>query len=559
MLAGMRYVVLLTSIGVLARSSENIASSAVEEAELKALVEELGRRAREQETLIAKYEDTVAAPRKLLPGAPQKVPGQFMHTIFEGNDQIQGMTAWTAEERLKGGFDVMWVLICSALVMLMQAGFTMMEIGLTRWKSVASVLSKNLNTVFFATFGWWIFGWSFAHSGPYEHFFPVRKENLFNGQEQFAAHHFLMARADGQQEPSGAIEQWMFTWAKAVFAALIASGGMTERHNFPGPAIFAFLFSSFIFPFPTAWSHGWLIDPEEMNHAGFVDLAGSGTVCFVGGVGALMAAVIAKPRPNYYTELSAGDRMKYFPGHMDPHAVPLVVMGTLLLWFGWYGFNCGSIAGLFSKRDSLYAAQIAMNTTIAAASGGLVEVFLRSAINRKIDVGGCCAGIIAGLVSISAACGSVEVGSACAIAVVGALFYQIFSIILRMAKIDDVADSFSIYGAAGMWGVIAAPLFDWGMGFNHAHGNNGLSCIPDPRGGNCMGGAAKFQVAANFAMLGAIFLWVAVLSAIVLVVLKVTKLLAASKDIVGSAYVWPTGDDGQAFDNNAAKLNSMEL
>lgn len=162
-------------------------------------------------------------------------------------------------------------------------------------------------------------------------------------------------------------------------------------------------------------------------------------------------------------------------------------------------------------------------------------------------------GMIAGMVSISAACGSVEVGSACGIAVLGSFFYIVTSVVLRLAGVDDVMDTFAVYGACGMWGVIAAPFFDWGKGFDFAHGNNGFHCIPtiglNPDGtspmGGCMHGAAHKQLRANFALLGAVFIWVAVMSAIVLVILKVTGLLSESKDIESSAYVWPIDDGGE--------------
>merc|ERR1719454_298496 len=118
----------------------------------------------------------------------------------------------------------------------------------------------------------------------------------------------------------------------------------------------------------------------------------------------------------------------------------------------------------------MMAAQVAMNTTIAGATGGLVVFTLRLAMLRKYDIGGFCNGILAGLVSITAGCGNVEVGPAFVIAVIGGLLYQGASVLLRKIKVDDPIDAFPVHGACGAWGTIAAALFDWGEGFDQYHG-----------------------------------------------------------------------------------------
>merc|ERR1719282_220333 len=190
-----------------------------------------------------------------------------------------------------------------------------------------------------------------------------------------------------------------------------------------------------------------------------------------GGVGALVGAICSGPRNERWTN----------PDDFVPHSLPLVVLGTFILWFGWYGFNCGSTLGMNQEKGAL-AAQVAMNTTMAAATGGTVVFFLRFALLRKYDTGGLCNGILAGLVSITAGCGNVEAGSALLIAVIGGFVYQGSSMLLQKLKIDDPVDAVPVHGACGIWGVLAAVLFDWGKGVENFHGWSGFSCMQDEDG-----------------------------------------------------------------------------
>merc|ERR1719282_1195394 len=190
-----------------------------------------------------------------------------------------------------------------------------------------------------------------------------------------------------------------------------------------------------------------------------------------GGVGALVGAICSGPRNERWTN----------PDDFVPHSLPLVVLGTFILWFGWYGFNCGSTLGMDQATGEL-AAHVAMNTTIAAATAGIVVFFLRFAIYRYYDVGGLCNGILAGLVSITAPCGNVEAGSALVIGLIGAFVYQGSSMLLQKLKIDDPVDAVPVHGFCGIWGVLAAALFDWGKGFDHFHGWSGFSCTHGDNG-----------------------------------------------------------------------------
>eukprot|EP00933_Yihiella_yeosuensis_P013982 TRINITY_DN12715_c0_g1_i2.p1 TRINITY_DN12715_c0_g1~~TRINITY_DN12715_c0_g1_i2.p1 ORF type:complete len:297 (+),score=66.63 TRINITY_DN12715_c0_g1_i2:61-891(+) len=236
-----------------------------------------------------------------------------------------------------------------------------------------------------------------------------------------------------------------------------------------------------------------------------------------GGVGALVGAIIAGPRKGRFE----------FPDDFAPHSLPLVVLGTFILWFGWYGFNCGSTLGLADAATGQMAAHVAMNTTIAAATGGLVVFILRLIITKGLyDIGGFCNGILAGLVSITAPCGNVECGSAFGIAILGGLLYEGSSRLLKKLKIDDPIDAFAVHGACGAWGTLAAALFDWGKGFDYYHGWSGFSCMT--KDGKCASGYGGQGIAANVAEIIAIAAWVAFFSAIIFLPLRLSGKLRAS-------------------------------
>jgi len=330
---------------------------------------------------------------------------------------------------------------------------------------------------------------------------------------------YLETDADGKQVPAGEggkMLNWFFQWAFCSAAATIVSGGVAERVKFPGYVAYSFMMTAFIYPVVVAWTwgYGWL---ASINDIGFMDFAGSGIVHMTGGVGALVGAICSGPRNERWTN----------PDLFVPHSLPLVVLGTFILWFGWYGFNCGSTLGLSDAGTGELAAHVAMNTTIAAATGGLVVFLLRVVILKgAYDIAGFCNGILAGLVSITAGCGNLDCGAAFVVAFIGGFIYQGTSIAMKKLRIDDPIDAFAVHGASGAWGVISCALFDWGKGTDYAHGWSGFDC---KRGddGNCAGGVWGQLVIANLVEVVAIVAWVAGLSALIFIPLRAMGLLRA--------------------------------
>jgi len=330
---------------------------------------------------------------------------------------------------------------------------------------------------------------------------------------------------------------WFFQWAFCSAAATIVSGGVAERVRFPGYVIYSFLMTAFIYPVVVCWTwgYGWLAGSTEdgyVNKVGYMDFAGSGIVHMTGGVGALVGAICSGARDGRWTtgkdeSMTIAERlgMQGDNSQWDAHSVPLQVIGTFILWFGWYGFNCGSTLGLSDAKTGLLAAQVAMNTTIAAAAGGLTVFLAKYALVRKYDVGALCNGILAGLVSITAPCGNVESGFAFLIGILGAFIYFGASALLKVLKIDDPLDAFAVHGACGAWGVFSAAFFDWGLGFDHTHGWSGFDCVRGEDGSTCLDGGNGLMLAANIVEIVCIALWSGGLSFLIFAPLRFSGLL----------------------------------
>jgi Amt family ammonium transporter len=430
--------------------------------------------------------------------------------------------------------DSIWLLLCGSLVMFMQCGFAMLECGCCRAKNAQNILMKNLADVCGGTLGWFVCGWAFAYGGPYKDGYT---QGGLMGSEQYFGAGFLTTDEQGNQLPDpngGALMlSWFFQWAFCGAAATIVSGGVAERVVFPGYFLYSLVMTSFIYPLIVCWTwgFGWLAGGEGayINEVGFMDFAGSGIVHMTGGMGALVGAWASGPRNGRFLADGAPDDS----GEFDAHNIPMAVLGTMILWFGWYGFNCGSTLGLSDAKTGALAAQVAMNTTIAAAAGGITVFTVKFVVLKKYDVLGFCNGILAGLVSVTAGCGNIECGSAFVIGVTGGFVYFGAAKMLKKLQIDDPLDAFPIHGCCGAWGTLAAALFDWGgpqSGFNHANGWNGFDCYQDGNG-NCKQGAWSAQLAANVVQIISIAVWVGGMSAIVFIPMRHFGLLRADDDL----------------------------
>ena len=333
---------------------------------------------------------------------------------------------------VKSFIDTLWVIDCAILVFIMQAGFMCVESGLSRNKNSINVALKNAADFGVSVVVFWLFG------------FGLMFGKSFNGL--FGTDLFFFA-TDIPEFQTYFVFQAMFV----ATAATIISGAVAERLKFVGYLIMTVFATGIIYPIVGhwAWSSSYL--GEAMNKGwlaalGFVDFAGSTIVHSVGGWIALSGVLILGPRIGKYSEANKGK----FTGS----SFPLAVLGTLILWFGWFGFNGGS-NGAMDEAVPL----ILINTFLAAAFGLLTSLLISFVLFKKPDPFYVVLGPLAGLVSITAACNSVNSLLAILIGIIGTIIAIIVHELLNKKEIDDVVGAVPVHLAAGVWGTLAVGIF----------------------------------------------------------------------------------------------------
>jgi len=396
-----------------------------------------------------------------------------------------------------------WIFVCGTLCMFMHVGFSMVETGSCRARNASDLLIKNVLSVCVAALAWWSIGWGFAFG---------ETANGLIGTTGFFATNLLEERSGAVVPVSNCtggtctakVLQCFFQWAFCSTTASIVSGAVAERIRSSTFALYSFCMAGLVYPVVVAWTWGggWL---STLLQVGITDLAGSGVVHFTGGIAGLVGAIVVGPREGRFGQT----------GSFEPHNLPLAVLGTLFLWIGWFGFNAGSIGAFHNGLQASSAAQIAMNTAVAGAAGGITVFILKFVMLRKYDVGGLCNGILAGVVSISAGCGNLTNLSAIIVAVVGGLLYVASASLLLRLRIDDPVNAFPVHGVCGFWGCLAAVLWDWG-GFDRFHGSSGWQCFPvSSTDSSCFVDAKWLALVAQLIFLACVLLWAGGLSLII--------------------------------------------
>merc|ERR1712188_160845 len=250
--------------------------------------------------------------------------------------------------------------------------------------------------------------------------------------------------------------------------------------------------------------------------------AGSGVVHLCGGIAALVGAKVIGSRTGRFDAEKADE--------FTPHSAPLIVLGTFILWFGWCGFNSGSTLGMSSGGTALMAAMVMMNTTLSAATGAMTVFLLNFGITKKYDCAALCNGILAGLVSVTAPCSNVESGSAVLIGFLGGFVYVGSSTLIKKLKIDDPVDASSVHGSCGIWGCVAAALFDFGAGTDKHHGWGGFSATSWTEDGETKYMTTGDALQANLAEVAFVIAWSGGLSLLVFGILRVAKLLRVDEE-----------------------------
>jgi Amt family ammonium transporter len=374
----------------------------------------------------------------------------------------------------KISINIMWTLITGFLVMFMQAGFAMVETGFCRAKNAAHTMLMNMMVYAIGMLGFWIMGFAlmFGGVGQVASLGMVANLNhevtlhLFGKNFGIIGYKGFFLASPGVYDVS-VFTLFLFQMVFMDTAATIPTGAMAERWKFISFCIYGFFISMISYPIygNWVWGGGWLAQLGAnfgLGH-GAVDFAGSGVVHMVGGVTALAGAIVLGPRIGKFKKDGT-------PNAIPGHHIPMAIVGTFILAFGWFGFNPGStLAG-----TDLRIGVIATNTMLASASGAFLAMIVMWLKFGKPDPSMCANGMLAGLVAITAPCAFVNAPCAVLIgAVAGVLVVYSVLFIERVLKVDDPVGAISVHGTCGAWGVISLGLLadgTYGDGWNSVKG-----------------------------------------------------------------------------------------
>jgi Amt family ammonium transporter len=384
-----------------------------------------------------------------------------------------GATQNRVADSMVPALNMAWVLVAGFLVMFMQVGFAMLETGFTRAKNAVNTMAMNIIIYPVGLIGFWLTGYGLMMGGVRE--WPSL------GAAQLPAHELaikLGAHSYGligfgkfglvsvSHEPAS-LAMFLFAVVFMDTAATIPTGAMTERWKFSAFFIYGFFMSMFLYPLygNWVWGGGWLSQLGVnlgLGH-GHVDFAGSSVVHMTGGVTALAGAIVLGPRIGKF-------RRDGTIGLLPGHNLPMAIVGTLILAFGWFGFNAGSTLAASDSRVGV----IAVNTMLASAGGALSSLGYLWHRYHKPDVAIACNGLLGGLVAITAPCAFVTPAAAVLIGVIGG-FLVVGSVLQleRRFRIDDPVGAIAVHGVCGLWGVVALGLFadgSYGEGWNGVTG-----------------------------------------------------------------------------------------
>ena len=325
-----------------------------------------------------------------------------------------------AIEKINGDMGMLWMLLSGILVFLMQAGFTLVESGMTRSKNAVNIAMKNLLDICVGSLSFWLVGYSLMYGDTSNGWFFW--SGLFQG------------------EGADLFFQTMF----AATAATIVSGAIAGRTKYTTYIIFSIVMTAIIYPISGGWQwqgSGWL------TNLGFIDFAGSSIVHSVGGWAALVAVWLLGPRIGKFKN----GKPQAIPGHN----IPLATAGVLILWLGWFGFNGGSVLSADPELTSLTL----VTTCLAAAAGGVVAALVSFLKYKNLDLTMFLNGILGGLVGITAGADVMTPESAIIIGgIAGAII--VFAVALVDAiKLDDPVGAIAVHLICGIWGTLAVGIF----------------------------------------------------------------------------------------------------
>ena len=332
-------------------------------------------------------------------------------------------------------FNTFSFLVCAFLVMWMAAGFCMLESGLVTTKSVSTIAAKNIGKFAIVSVMFYLVGYNLGYGdadNPYFGSFAVWSDNssLETGYSDYS--------------------DWLFQTLFVCATCSIVSGAVAERIKIWPFFIFSAILGGFIYPIQMSWEWGggWL------DSLGFADFAGSTLVHACGGAAALAGVMVLGPRLGRFTDDGSPQNMAPFAAS----SIPLVTLGTFILWMGWYGFNGGSQLALGSFEDSTAMSKIFMNTQLAACGGCIAGAVITRILGGKTDIIMMLNGALAGLVSITAEPLMPSPMLSIVIGAMGGVIMYFGTHFLEKMKLDDVVGAIPVHMFAGIFGTLVVPI-----------------------------------------------------------------------------------------------------
>jgi len=338
--------------------------------------------------------------------------------------------------------DTAWVLIGAVLVFAMQAGFALVEAGFSRQKNAANAVIKNITDFLISSLVFCIIGFRIMYAGV----------------------------AEGSY--AAGIPDKVFIFYELVFcgtAATIASGAFSGRMRFSSYCLYSLVMSAVIYPVSGHWAWGG----GFLQKMGYHDFAGGSVVHMVGGISALVGAMILGPRIGKYNE-------KHYSNAIQGHSMTQVALGVFVLWIGWFGFNGSSTMGISTEEQILTAGNVLLNTALAGAAAGITTLLVSWFRYHRADISMVLNGVLGGLVAITSGCDVMDQGGAIATGVIASLvMIASIEIIDITCHIDDPVGASSVHGICGIVGILLTGVFSTKNGLLHAGGFRqlGIQCI----------------------------------------------------------------------------------
>ena len=412
---------------------------------------------------------------------PYVIVGILAAAILAGYNLAFAQDIGSGDDNLDQGTSLIWM-VGAFLVFFMQAGFAFLGAGLIRRKNVTNYMTKSFMDFAIASLSFWAFGfalmWGTSAAG-------------IVGTTNF----FVTDGANGQS-----YVDWVFQMVFAGTAATIVAGAVAERTKTQAYLAYSFIIGAVIYPLygHWVWGGGWMGALDSIGLPAVGDYAGSGVVHAVGGFIALAGAAVVGARRGKF---NADGTSNHIPGHN----VSYVIIGTFILFFGWFGFN-------INTGDSI--GLNAMNTLLAGATGAVVALYIRLVRTGRTDVLIACNGALAGLVGVTAPVAFVEPWSAVVIGAVAAPIMMLSVwFIERVLKIDDPVGAISVHGTCGLWGILAVGIF--------ANGNNGVKGLVAGEG---------LQIVSQLISMGVVLAWALVTGFAMFLLLKFTMGVRATPE-----------------------------